>query len=277
MDLLDTLEAMPVRQQMLPGGALLRYREAGSKAAGAPVLVLLHGIGSGSASWVRQLVAADGGAQRVLAWDAPGYADSSGIMAHSPSSADYAARFWLWMDALEVDTVHLVGHSLGCIMAAGALRAQPARVQRLCLLAPAQGYGTGTAEQRAKMCQERLGTFTRLGASGMAALRAPALLTPSASSGELDLATLMMSRLNLDGYTKATHLLANAVIANDLVGATCPITVACGDQDTVTPPKACQALADKLQAPYVNLPQAGHLCAVQAWTQVNQLLGLGSV
>jgi pimeloyl-ACP methyl ester carboxylesterase len=275
MTLVDTIQGMPVRHEVLADGAVLRYREAGSKAPDAPVLVLLHGIGSGSASWVRQLLAADGGVQRVLAWDAPGYADSSAVLADAPSSADYAARFWLWMDALKVDTLHLVGHSLGCIMAAGAAHAQPARVQRLTLLAPAQGYGTGTPAQRAKMCEDRIGMLTRLGAAGMATQRAPALLTPSASSEDIALATLMMASLNNAGYAKATHLLANAVIANDLAGTTCPITVACGDADTITPPAACKSLADKLHAPYVDLPGAGHLCAVQAWPQVNQLLKLG--
>jgi pimeloyl-ACP methyl ester carboxylesterase len=256
---------------------VLRYREAGSKAPEAPVLVLLHGIGSGSASWVRQLLAAEAGAQRVLAWDAPGYADSSPVLADAPRAADYAARFWLWMDALEVAEMHLVGHSLGCIMAAGVAHAQPARVKRLTLLAPAQGYGTGTPEVRAKMCEDRLGTFARLGAAGMAAQRAPALLTPDASGHDLALATQMMASLNTVGYSKATHLLANAVIANDLASITCPITVACGSMDTITPSAACKSLADKLHAPYVDLDGAGHLCAVQAWPQVNQILDLGKL
>jgi pimeloyl-ACP methyl ester carboxylesterase len=274
MNLVDTIHSMPVCHQQLADGVVLRYREAGSKTPGAPVLVLLHGIGSGSASWVRQLLAADGGEQRVLAWDAPGYADSSPVLADEPSAADYAARFWLWMDALGVDTLQLVGHSLGCIMAAGAAHAQPARVQRLILLAPAQGYGTGTPEVRAKMYEDRVGMFARLGAAGMAAQRAPALLTPNASADDLALATNMMASLNPVGYSKATHLLANAVIANGLANVTCPITVAC---DTITPPAACKSLADKLQAPYVDLANAGHLCAVQAWQQLNQLLHLGLI
>ena len=72
-------------------------------------------------------------------------------------------------------------------------------------------------------------------------------------------------------------LFRSAVIANDLASITCPITVACGSMDTITPPAACKSLADKLHAPYVDLDGAGHLCAVQAWPQVNQILDLGKL
>ena len=49
------------------GGRTLAWRESGD---GVPV-VLLHGVGSGSASWEAQL-AGLGAAYRVIAWDAPG-------------------------------------------------------------------------------------------------------------------------------------------------------------------------------------------------------------
>ena len=274
MHLVDTIESMPTCHANLASGAKVRYREAGNAAPNAPVLVLLHGIGSGSASWVRQLLAAQNGNQRVLAWDAPGYASSSPLDGPQPSAANYAAHFWQWMDALQVGSMHLVGHSLGCIMAAASARAQAHRVERLSLLAPAQGYGTGTPEVRAKMCADRLGLFAKLGAGGMAALRAPALLSPNADANDLALAMRMMGSLNALGYSQATHMLANAAIAQDLLELRCPITVACGDLDTITPPKACQSLAEKIAAPYTNLPNAGHLCALQAWPTVNQLLAL---
>ena len=107
-------------------------------AAEAP-LVLLHGIGSGSGSWVRQLEAF-GGERAVLAWDAPGYGHSAPVQPARPEAVDYGERLWAWLDALDLrQPVTLVGHSLGAIMAASAAGLQPARVRRLVLLAPAQG------------------------------------------------------------------------------------------------------------------------------------------
>ncbi len=282
MNLVDHLQAMPVRQALLPVGdqqAVLRYREAGAALGTAPPLVLLHGIGSGSASWVCQLAAADTSqAVRVLAWDAPGYADSTALTPSQPMAEDYALRLWAWLDALGVQRVRLVGHSLGCIMAASAARLQPQRVASLTLLAPAQGYGPAPEAVRSKMVNDRLGLLAELGAQKMAQARAPALLTPNADPQHVELATAMMSRLNPAGYAQATHMLAQADIGADLrtfsANSRAPITVACGELDTITPAKACRALAQAQGARYVPLGDVGHLCAVQASAQVNILLGL---
>ncbi len=277
MTLLDAVAALPVHYAKLSDGATVRYRQAGVASLGAtpaPVIVLLHGIGSGSASWVRQLTAVQPQAVRVLAWDAPGYADSSPVAAAQPVAADYAQRLGLWLDALGVQQAHIVGHSLGCIMAASFAKLYPHRVSQLTLLAPAQGYGAADPDVRSKKLSERLQAIQTLGPQTLAQQRAPLLLSPHAHPDEVQLATAMMSQLNLAGYRQATHLLCNTLIATDLQQLSCPVQVACGDQDTITPPAGCQALAASIGAHYTTLPGAGHLCAVQAAGEVNQLLGL---
>ncbi|MCB2029761.1 MAG: alpha/beta hydrolase, partial [Rhodoferax sp.] len=54
----------------------------------------------------------------------------------------------------------------------------------------------------------------------------------------------------------------------------CPVTIANGESDTITPPQAARALALAIGAPYVSLGAVGHSCALQAGAQVNRLLGL---
>jgi pimeloyl-ACP methyl ester carboxylesterase len=281
MPLLEQLQAMPVQQTVLHLGnqqALVRYREAGAQHASEPPLVLLHGIGSGSASWVYQLQAAEPAQQRVLAWDAPGYADSTGLDKAQPAAQDYAQRLWAWLDALGIERVHLVGHSLGCLMAASASRLAPHRIASLTLLAPAQGYGPAAEAVRSKMVSDRVGMLTELGAEKMAQLRAPALLTPGADPAHIALAMQMMSRLNTTGYAQAAYMLSQGDIGQDLCAfaahSSAPLRVACGELDTITPAKACRALALAHSALYTALGDVGHLCAVQASAQVNALLGI---
>ena len=130
------------------GEQQLQFRESGH---GASIThVLLHGIGSGSASWVQQLdVVADASALRVLAWDAPGYAGSSALSPAEPTATDYAQQLWAWLDVLGCHTpIVLVGHSLGALMAASAAALQPARIARLVLLSPARGYAATPAAER---------------------------------------------------------------------------------------------------------------------------------
>jgi len=134
---LDELSRRHLPQRVDTAGGAIGYRRAG-EGRGAP-LVLLHGIGSGSGSWVRQLEALSP-VREVLAWDAPGYGQSTPLPMAQPQARDYAERLWQWLDALQVHApVCLVGHSLGALMVASAARLQPARVTRVVLLSPARG------------------------------------------------------------------------------------------------------------------------------------------
>jgi pimeloyl-ACP methyl ester carboxylesterase len=268
------LSRFPVQCVQAASGAV-QYRQSGQ--AAAVTHVLLHGIGSGSASWVAQLQAADGRSDcRLLAWEAPGYGDSAPVAPASPVAVDYAQRLWTWLDALDVrKPVVLVGHSLGCLMAASAAVLQPARLQRLVLLSPARGYGDAPAAERSEKLQSRLTTLQRLGPEGMAQTRAGAMLSPSATPQQIEAVRQTMSQVRAAGYTQAAHLLANGVLSHDLVQLQMPISVASGEADTITPPAACQQVAQQVGVAWQNLGAVGHACPLQAGDGVNALLGLG--
>ena len=113
--LADRLQRFAPACVVTPDGTV-DYRQAGPRTL-AVTHVLLHGIGSGSASWLTQLEAAElSGNARVLAWEAPGYGRSSPVTPLQPSAGDYAVRLWAWLDNLSIlNPVTLVGHSLGAI------------------------------------------------------------------------------------------------------------------------------------------------------------------
>jgi len=69
------------------------FREAGE----GPTLVLLHGIGSNAGSWCNQLVTLSD-QFRVLAWDAPGYGESTPLDELQPQARDTQTHlrcFWM--------------------------------------------------------------------------------------------------------------------------------------------------------------------------------------
>lgn len=258
-----------------PSGTVA-FREASGTGPVQHTVVLLHGIGSGSASWVRQLEAARlQPGLRVLAWDAPGYGRSTALNSVHPVARDYAQRVWQWLDALQQTTpVTLVGHSLGAIMAASAAQSAPQRVQRLVLLSPARGYGTAPAEEREQKRNDRLHTLRTLGPQGMAEKRGAAMLSASASASDLEFIRTVMAQIRPDGYAQATHLLAGADLVSDLNGLSMPVAVASGSVDTITPPAACQAVAAAAGVIWQDLGPVGHACALEAAAAVNSLLGL---
>ncbi len=254
----------------------VQYREAGN--AQAPrTCVLLHGIGSGSASWLAQLEAAASAPDEVhvLAWEAPGYGDSRAVQSEHPRASDYAHHLWAWLNALHIPhPITLVGHSLGALMAASAAISQPSRVQHLVLLAPAQGYGASPAEIRNQKRDDRLHNLTTLGPAGIAAQRSKAMLSDRATEAQITFIQHIMAQVHVHGYTQATHLLAQGDLLTDLTQWSGSLTVASGRSDTITPMANCQALAQACQVNWHDLGDVGHACALEGAAAINALLQL---
>ena len=275
MHILDFLVNFPLQTTAIENGCV-SFRSSGRAVKVSHVM--LHGIGSASASWIGQLGAAQNlSSHRLLAWDAPGYGNSTPVLPDEPQALDYARSLWHWLDRCDVTTpVTLVGHSLGALMAAAAYGLAPQRVAGLILLAPAQGYGQAPAADREKKLQDRLATLNRLGPQGMAEQRSAAMLSEQASDHLRAMVRTNMAAIHPAGYTQASHMLANGQLLRDL--ASCqldlPVVVASGAADTITPPSACQAVAAAAQTPWVSLGPVGHACPLEAIQNVNALMGL---
>ncbi|AYY56648.1 alpha/beta fold hydrolase [Burkholderia multivorans] len=258
------LERFPEQRCAAGAAGTIGYREAGAQHAGAALpVVLLHGIGSGAASWVRQIDAL-GASRRVLAWDAPGYGASTPVHGASPSAVDYAASLDAWLDALGIARCVLVGHSLGAIVAGGMVRVKPERIAGLLLVSPAGGYGSAPAETRASRRDARLAMLAELGPAGLAAQRSGNMLSGFATEDARAWVRWNMARIVPAGYAQATHLLANADLAADLAGFRGRTAVAVGANDAITPPAACERIAAVAGVGLQVIPQAGHAGYVEA-------------
>jgi pimeloyl-ACP methyl ester carboxylesterase len=266
----EQLQEFPIERAQTSLGRVA-YRRSGTESAFSP-LVLLHGIGSASASWLAQLAGLRMDAL-VLAWDAPGYGGSAALAPAQPLAADYAARVWAWLDALHIGgPVTLVGHSLGALMAASAARLAPHRVSSLVLLAPAQGYARAQPSLRQAKVTDRLALLDKLGPIGMAESRSSAMLSPAAAPEMIEFIKQVMAGIDPAGYTQAAHMLSSGNLLADLLALQSPVQVASGSADTITPPAGCRKLAQDAGASYLSLGPVGHACPLEAADRVNALL-----
>lgn len=108
---------------------MLPYRRAGN----GSVLVLVHGYLGGSRQWAAEI-------ERlrhhfdVIAPDLAGFGDA-GHLASPDNMAAHALAVLATLDRLGIDRFHLLGHSMGGMVAQELVRQAPARVLRLVLYA----------------------------------------------------------------------------------------------------------------------------------------------
>jgi pimeloyl-ACP methyl ester carboxylesterase len=257
------LSHFPARRIEIAPQRAIGYRAAGDDLADTLPLVLLHGIGSGAASWVQQLEAL-GATRRVFAWDAPGYGESTRVASASPQADEYASALNEWLDALGIERCVLVGHSLGAIVAGSFAASHAQRVAGLLLLSPAAGYGAAAEEVRASKRDSRLAMLAELGPQALADQRSANMLSPHADHAAREWVRWNMSRIVPQGYAQATHLLANADLASDVAKYDGRLAVAVGAEDTITPPSSCERIAQAARTRLQVIPRAGHAGYIEA-------------
>jgi pimeloyl-ACP methyl ester carboxylesterase len=259
----------PAQRIALADGSHVVVRRRGD--AHAPAVVLLHGISSGAALWLHTALQLEG--LHTIAWDAPGYGESTPLATDTPNDTDYAARLQALLQALALRPCLLVGHSLGALMAAAHAREHGAeRVARLVLISPAGGYGQAdNAATRERVQRERLAALATQGVAGMAAVIDQRLLSPQASPAQRAWVRWNTARLHADGYRQAVGLLCGSDLGR-AQGLAQPIEVHCGDADVVTPPTASRRWADRLGAPYADIADAGHASPIEQPHAVARLI-----
>lgn len=254
-----TGQDLPALRTARAGGRTLAYREAGA----GPVILALHGIGSGSASWAAQL-ATLASRFRFIAWDAPGYGGSDPLPGETPAAADYGDAAAALLDALAIDKVHLLGHSLGALIAAAFCHGHPGRLLSVVLADAASGYAKATDEIRVRRLEARIAAMATDGPEAVATRRARDVLSPGASDALYEKVRAVQSKVRPDGYAQAARMLHGSDIHADAATIAVPALVMCGSADSVTPEDGCRGIARTIPgADYRSLEGLGHASYVE--------------
>jgi len=249
-------------------GDRFSYTEAG--AAGAPPLILLHGVGANSMHWRFQF-AAFADRFRVVAWNAPGYMLSDPLRAETPTGDDYADALADFLAALGIGTFDVMANSFGTRVAQCFAARHPGRIKRAVFTGASLAAGI-SAEERARTAAGRAEMIAR--GSYRFAERAPALLGSQASAETRTLVEHTLRATNRGGFLQAARFMAAGTMPPPGAGMTMPLLIVQGSEDSVTPAHANAALlvAAVPQARLVTVDGVGHLPEIEQPNQVNALV-----
>ncbi|MFU5264623.1 acetoin dehydrogenase dihydrolipoyllysine-residue acetyltransferase subunit [Pseudomonas aeruginosa] len=259
----DAGDSGPAPRKVELDGRLLRYFDRGE---GDPALLLIHGFGGDLNNWLfnHEALAAE---RRVIALDLPGHGESGKALVRGDLD-ELSGSVLALLDHLDLEQVHLAGHSMGGAVALNCARLAPQRVLSLSLIGSA-GLG-----------EEINGDYLRgfVEAANRNALKPqlvqlfsdPALVTRQMLED-------MLRYKRLEGVDAALRQLLDNLFAdgrqrNDLRAVASegrqPVLAIWGSDDAIIPARHAEGLPAQVEI----IPGQAHMVQMEAAEQVNRLL-----
>lgn len=261
-------------RQVEVNGARLSYRVAGS---GDPV-ICVQGVGVAGSGWQPQ-VAALATRYSTITFDNRGIGEStlgSGALSIGLMAQDVLAI----MAAEGIERAHLVGHSMGGLIALAVATEHPQRVRSLSLLCT---FADGREPTRPSARMVWLGMRSRIGTREM---RRNAMLDMVMAPEYLqstDRRALARRLADLFGHDLADHppiemqqlraMGAFTVVPRLAALANIPTLVVSGAYDPIAPPSSGRRIAAGIPgATFVEFEDASHALTIQCDERINSLL-----
>ncbi|MBV8470580.1 MAG: alpha/beta fold hydrolase [Burkholderiaceae bacterium] len=232
-------------------------------------LIFIHAVGMNKSIWLAQTIPLARHYQ-VLAYDILGHGRST-LPPEHPRLCDYARQLAELMNELGIYQAHLVGHSLGAMIALEFALSHPKRCLSVSALCPV--FERSAAQRRAAMARVQ----TRSDIGGQAALTATLARWFNHPMSGHDLAAAKWIRQALDevhpvGFRRSYELFAHcdAAHAERLGALRVPTLFMTGELDPNSTPRMAHAMARLVPGSTVRvLPQGRHMMCLSHADSVN--------
>ncbi len=239
-----------------------------SQGEGTPAF-LLHGISS-SADAFRFQLAGLSETYQVFAWDAPGYARSADPIG-SLTLEQYAQSVVDMLDALGLDTVHLLGTSWGGVIATRFALLFPARLRSLTLINSTVGRGSNPSSQAD--LNRRVNSLREDGIAAFAKRRVATLLGSEApESLREEVRHTIENAVRLPGFAQSAATLSTVDHASRIGEIRVPTLVLAGNSDRLTGVGEGQRLADGIVGSRFVILNGGHLLHQENPAETNAII-----
>jgi 3-oxoadipate enol-lactonase len=237
-----------------------------------PAVVLIHGVGLDHEMWSEQVKALSGNFC-VVRYDMLGH----GCSPNPPGSRkidDFVLQLVHLLEHLRIKRLHLVGFSMGALVAQAYTAANCPTVDRLVLM---NSIFKRSDAQR----QAILGRVAEVQRNGPAANVEPALqrwFTPGFRQRFPKIIEAVRMRVESndpDGYLKAYRVFATAdlEVGSRLSAISCPTLVVTGEDDVGSTPEMTRRIAERITGAEAKiLPGARHMACVEFAETISSLL-----
>lgn len=235
-------------------------------------MVLIHGVGMNQSVWAPQIHALQSRFQ-VVVYDMLGHGQSS-LPSGTKDLADYANQCVQLLDTLGLPKAHIVGHSMGALIALEMAIAHP---ERCISVAALNGVYRRTEEQR-QLVSERAADIEANGkpsdVSGTIE-RWFGKPIPRADEGAAVLSTQLLQQVPQQGYARAYTVFANSDERHvgRMADIQVPTLLATGELDPNSSPDMSRAMHREIPHSRLEvLPRQRHMMSLIAVGAVNDML-----
>jgi len=235
-----------------------------------PAVLFIHGLGGSANSWLAQTEACRARGWRPISYDMRGAGRSDRPL--GPYSVEgWATDAVALLDALGIEEVALVGHSVGCMVAEHAAHRLGDRTTALAVIGGALAW----RPEAAPVFSERIELAMAGRMDEIAETVAATGLSQSRRDDDPRLLGLFREAIASNdpvAYAECTRATAPARMLGP-AALSCPLLAMCGSEDPVTPPVAAQAIvAETGSGETAVVEGSAHWCAVEDPAQTSDLL-----
>lgn len=233
-------------------------------------LLFVHGLGGTSNSWTPQVMAL-AGRYRMIRPDLPG-SGRTPLTDGGLSVDGLVEALERLLGALDIQQVHLAGHSMGTILCQHLAARRPALVRSLALFGPFPEPPDANREAlRQRGAKARKEGMAEIAEATLQAATSAATRSDNPAAAAFVRESLM--RQPGDGYGATCEALAAARAADlSLIG--CPVLLVTGDEDRVAPPSTVRAMDEALKDSRCSvLTRCGHWTPIERPAECNRELG----
>jgi len=210
---------------------------------------------------------------RVISWNMPGYG-ASVAAEWPPSFESLSVALAVFIEALDLGMVHLVGQSIGGMLALEHAVRRPDQVATLSLIGTTPSFGGRDESFREAFLKARLAPLEAgIGMAEMAAQAAPNIVGPGALAAVIADVAAPMAAVPEATWRGILECLVRFNRRDDLGAVHVPCCLIAGGFDQNAPARTMEKMAARLaHAEYHLIERAGHMINQEAPAETNDIL-----